>query len=632
MKKLAANILIVLLMIVLVGGVFAPSIAHAQLANPFATFVKFALPDFSTIIGWLGGVILEISARILAISGMLLNSAMNVTLNMSHLVNETEAISATWRVIRDFASIFFIFMLLYASISLIIGRDNFRIKELIPKIILVGILINFSLFFTKVVIDASNVAALGFYNAIAPAGDTTVTDLSGGLGLGLYAKEGGISNVFMQALGVVTIYNPGAISKAKEDFTDKSIPALYFGSVIMIIAAGSFLAVSLMLLVRIVILMLLMAFSPLYFLGWVLPNTQGWASKWTSTLIGQAVFPVVYLALVYVSLKILGSFRFLNEIQKGGKSAFSEAFIAGDNIAIIFNYMVVIILLWMALGVAAKLMGESGKYSNYLIGQMKKLGMGAVNGAKGGVMWAGRNTAGRAASKVASSEGLKDWASKGGIVGVGVLKGARGIAGGYDKQLKTQVESRTKFAKSLGFNQDRVLQGERTVAGLSSELSDLNATIKNPASPREKADAEAEKKRVEADLKSMKKAIGETKNERLMNFAQHEDPREIDPRTGEASMSLFDRVIKKKGYVARKEKVAAAEIKVEILEKELKRLEEDLNEVKPDVKRLEGKKKSEKGLTTDEQRDLDEASIKKSNLEDQIREKKLEISTYKAIE
>ena len=62
-----------------------------------------------------------------------------------------------WGAVRDVANIFFILMLLYVAIKTVLSLNVTDNKRLVGVIIIVALLINFSLFTTKVVIDASNI-------------------------------------------------------------------------------------------------------------------------------------------------------------------------------------------------------------------------------------------------------------------------------------------------------------------------------------------------------------------------------------------------------------------------------------------------------------------------------------------
>ena len=83
---------------------------------------------------------------------------------------DNEFVEKGWGAVRDVANIFFILMLLYVAIKTVLSLNVTDNKRLVGVIIIVALLINFSLFTTKVVIDASNILAKIFYNNITSQG------------------------------------------------------------------------------------------------------------------------------------------------------------------------------------------------------------------------------------------------------------------------------------------------------------------------------------------------------------------------------------------------------------------------------------------------------------------------------
>jgi len=74
-------------------------------------------------------------------------------------------VTEAWEAVRDVANMAFIFVLLYIAIATILNLGDY--KKLLVNLVIVALVINFSAFFTKIIIDASNIVALGFYNAIS---------------------------------------------------------------------------------------------------------------------------------------------------------------------------------------------------------------------------------------------------------------------------------------------------------------------------------------------------------------------------------------------------------------------------------------------------------------------------------
>ena len=122
--------------------------------------------------------LMTLVAGLLGIAGLILNGILKISVTDLSTRLSISSIETTWRVLRDLANMSFIFILLYEGIRMILGLEGSNVKKVLSGIIIAAILINFSLFATKVVIDASNIITLGFYNSIVSAGDTS-TGLSG---------------------------------------------------------------------------------------------------------------------------------------------------------------------------------------------------------------------------------------------------------------------------------------------------------------------------------------------------------------------------------------------------------------------------------------------------------------------
>jgi hypothetical protein len=134
------------LVLAIIGYITSPSISSAatMLDGPAFSIVN-------NVIGIVGNFFLTLTAQLLTISGTLLNLSLNITTHVGDFYNSIPALNEVWLVVRNMSSIFIIFALLYSSIMVIVGAgSSSATKELIVKIVIAGVLINFSLFFTKV--------------------------------------------------------------------------------------------------------------------------------------------------------------------------------------------------------------------------------------------------------------------------------------------------------------------------------------------------------------------------------------------------------------------------------------------------------------------------------------------------
>src|SRR3989338_3115796 len=91
------------------------------------------------------------------------NVAIHLGLQAS-VYSSSDFLPQAWRITRDLSNIFFILILLYIAIKIILGLAGHDGKKMIIWVIIMALLINFSMFATKIVIDSYNVLALIFYN------------------------------------------------------------------------------------------------------------------------------------------------------------------------------------------------------------------------------------------------------------------------------------------------------------------------------------------------------------------------------------------------------------------------------------------------------------------------------------
>src|SRR3989344_1416303 len=153
---------LIIVSIFVVSGFLFPNTALAQ-AGGCGTF-DFTCHVMQRLLPNVAEFAITGMSLLTGLAGIILNAVIYYTIvDIANNYSRITTINEAWSVIRDLANMSFIFVLLYAAIKTILGTGS-DTKNLIVKIIVVAILINFSLFFTKVVIDASNVLAIAFYD------------------------------------------------------------------------------------------------------------------------------------------------------------------------------------------------------------------------------------------------------------------------------------------------------------------------------------------------------------------------------------------------------------------------------------------------------------------------------------
>jgi hypothetical protein len=334
-------------------------------------------------------IILTIASWIAGVSGLLYDAILQFTVvQMAANFNTNKGfIEAAWIILRDVVNILFLFVLLMAGIMTIIKGFESGTSKKVATVIVVALLINFSMFFTKIVIDASNFIAVEFYNAIVI--QNTGSD-----------AWQGIAGVFMKQLSIATIFKTAAEAEGNH------LQIIYIslgGSVILLVLAAVLFIASIMFLVRYIILLILLVASSAAIGSWILPSLKkSIFDKWWSALIGQAFFAPVFIFFIYLTLLMT---RELAKVTGAEGKNWSSLFIgSGGNlnpslaIGLVINLLIVLGFLIGSIIVSKKLSGMAGDGA----GKMNTLVGGA---ALGGAALLGRNVIGRSAAGLANSMG-----------------------------------------------------------------------------------------------------------------------------------------------------------------------------------------------------------------------------------
>ncbi len=219
-----------------------------------------------------------------AIGGYAMDKSISLTVTgtiFSGLANEENGVvAAGWGLSRDIVNIFLIFILLYIAIATILQLTGYGAKQLLATLIIIAFLVNFSGVITKLIIDASNVLAMGFYDSFEKGADGQIA----------------ISKTFKNAFNMEKIITADFEKVLKNAGTpQRDIYIVTFltyilGAGIAAIAGFIFFVFAALFLIRMVVLLILLILAPLAFGAMVLPSTKAHAKKWWDTLFHQAFF------------------------------------------------------------------------------------------------------------------------------------------------------------------------------------------------------------------------------------------------------------------------------------------------------------------------------------------------------
>lgn len=370
-------------------------------ANPLSCYEETSLIWSTWTCIWhnlmasVGSLFIAIAAWFLAIAGTLFNWVIEMTVILFSTAMYDlagDGIELAWAAFRDIANILIIGIFTFIALSIIIGLKEYGQKKLIARVLIIAVLINFSLLFTKMIIDASNFTATQFYTAMmggrtaADAERDRVNALAAateedGTGFATYANSG-IAGAFVKLLGLQGISDTHeALVTLADVREDGGLALLYgifasmlLGAAAFVIFYGSFILFS-----RALLLIFLLITASVAFASYLIPKWEtsryGW-SAWWSSLIKSAVLAPILMLFLWITVNVGGAIQEGNGgslgsmIGSGGQSIVSD-------VSALFGYVIVLGLLFISFKLSSSLAGKVGGLSFSTAATMLPISLGS---------------------------------------------------------------------------------------------------------------------------------------------------------------------------------------------------------------------------------------------------------------
>lgn len=379
---------------------------------------------------------------------------LTVRLSLDSASYALDFLSSGWTAARDLANMAFILILVYIAFVIMFQAETAGTIRMLAWVIFIALIINFSFFITRVVIDTGNILAVQFYNQIdvrllrdtATSGSAaagTVNYVSQHLGAAADTKD--LTDNIMGAIKLQTLFSTPSFKIFYQNQT--GVPGwltnlivlsfLYIAAGAMyFILAAAFLAAGIKFLTRIVILWGAIVASPFALVCRAIPSPKAkhYYDMWQSVLVSHAFYPAVFLFI----------FFFINEIMKtlGANDSFIGSLFqagikttgqnAGDalivmaihiaNVGIKLGLVVALLYIGMRAADAVGVFGAQAaqNFTNWV----SRAGTGAAFNTTG---WALRNSIGMAGNRFANSAtGSK--LAQGGLLGRTLWGGANALS------------------------------------------------------------------------------------------------------------------------------------------------------------------------------------------------------------
>lgn len=253
-----------------------PTYAVLDFVGEAAAFVIGKLTELiASFLGWLLVKLIHILVQISAYN--------NFAGFIPSSTGEPHPVEVGWKVVRDFSNLFFILILLVIAFATMFRVDKWNYRTLLPRLLVMSILINFSRTIVAFIIDAAQVVMLTFVNAFQEAAG------------GNFIAGLGIQNLFQIPQNAPAIKNFNAVA------------SFIFADMFLAIAVMVVLVICATLAWRIVALWMITIMAPAAFLLSTFPRGQKHYGEWWDQLICWALSGPVLAFFLWLALATMAS-------------------------------------------------------------------------------------------------------------------------------------------------------------------------------------------------------------------------------------------------------------------------------------------------------------------------------------
>lgn len=313
---------------VLVAAFAVPAIALGQETAPQATIESndscsiwngtwgFNCGIWYPFMSALGTLLLTFSISILIVIGAIFDqflSALVVSFQDTLIaINLLGGIQIAWQLFRDIANVAIIGVFVFVAIMTILGSTEYGTKRLVARVLIVAILINFSLLFTRIIVEGTNFVSAQFARSMPNN-----------------ALTAGVAQSFLQAFGIDgTVSGTYELTRRVAEETDSGWAALVYGAVagvVLLTIALVFLYGAIIIGARALLLVFMMITAPIAFASFLIPQWSnqsfvGW-NNWWANLLKAAMFGPILMVFLWIAMHIIARGSVANAGAALGKLA-----------------------------------------------------------------------------------------------------------------------------------------------------------------------------------------------------------------------------------------------------------------------------------------------------------------------
>lgn len=243
-----------------------------------------------SIVGFIVNIFISLLGRILQLMIWLL-----IQVAQYNGFIKSPAVTNGWGIVRDLANMFFIVILLIIAFATILRKEEYSYKKLLPKLLIMAVLINFSKTICGIFIDVAQVVMLTFVNGFKELGGPNLSSMLG------------INEILTMRATESSNASAAEIASLSTTVGSFILALIYILVALVVVTTMLFVLV-----MRMVMLWIYIVLSPLAYLLAAFPAGQKYSQQWwgefsKNVIIGPVLAFFIWLSFASVSITSTGS-------------------------------------------------------------------------------------------------------------------------------------------------------------------------------------------------------------------------------------------------------------------------------------------------------------------------------------
>ena len=226
--------------------------------------------------------------------------AIEIGMALNASIIKSPSVKLGWTMTRNFANLGFVLAMIFIAYATMLRLQNYDIKKMLGRLVVIALLINFSLAISGVILDFSHKISNLFIDKIG-VGPNAVANLAGAINVQRALDTRGPLQYTIQEIDS-GIFEPGKNSL-------QALAGIVFATTFTVLTAITLGLISVMIFIRYLWIIGLLIVAPLAWLSFVFKPVERYFSMWWDKLIKWAMYLPILMFFLYLTVITMVNFK-----------------------------------------------------------------------------------------------------------------------------------------------------------------------------------------------------------------------------------------------------------------------------------------------------------------------------------